>query len=232
MATRVLVADDRPDLDDSTARSLRAEGFVPIIARDGTDALRRWRAEKPDVVVLDVALPHLNGIDVCRRIRQRSPTPVIMVSAAADEEQVVQSFRAGADDYLTKPFRPRELAVRIRALLRRQDRRPEPAPPSVVCAASLMLFPPSREVQYGTQRVRLTPHEFGILYLLAMNPGRVVSFRTLLEYAWGYPEADHHRLKSHVSHLRHKLGLVRGQPGDVGVIPRAGYYLIAASAGS
>src|ERR1700737_1381822 len=116
---KILIVDDDTDLLDVTAYALRREGFNVIVAIDGTQALRRWQSEEPDLILLDVGMPRMSGFEVCRKIRQTASTPVIMLTAAGDEEHVVQGFRHGADDYVVKPFSPKQLALRIRAVMRR-----------------------------------------------------------------------------------------------------------------
>src|SRR5437868_15077002 len=116
---KVLLVDDDLDLLDVTSYALRRDGLNTIVASDGAQALRRWQTETPDIVVLDISLPHMNGLEVCHKIRQNSSTPVILLTGHSDEEHVVQGFRMGADDYVTKPFSPRQLAMRIQAVCRR-----------------------------------------------------------------------------------------------------------------
>jgi DNA-binding response OmpR family regulator len=224
---RILLADDDADMVDITAYALRREGFTVLVAVDGLQAFQRWRSDQPDLVLLDVAMPRLNGFEVCRRIRQVAATPIIMLTGASDEEHVLQGFRFGADDYVTKPFSPKQLAVRIRAVLRRSRA-------DAACAAEdlrigeFIFDTEAHQVQVGNRRVQLTPLEFRIFYLLAANAGRVVSFRRLVEYAWGYDGGDAALLKTHVSHLRKKLGLRRGRPEDIVVVHGVGYSLALA----
>ncbi|MBI4506700.1 MAG: response regulator transcription factor [Chloroflexi bacterium] len=225
---KVLLVDDDTDLLDVTAYALRREGFNIIVATDGAQAVRRWESDHPDLVVLDVGLPRVSGFEVCRRIRQGGQTPVILLTALHDDDHVVQGFRLGADDYVTKPFCPRQLAMRIRAVWRRGagDGRPEPV--RELHAGDLTLDVEGHEVKRGEQMVRLTPLEFRILHILASNPGRVVSATRLVEYAWGYDGGDVSLLKTHICHIRKKLLLERGGQGDISAVPGVGYRLTAA----
>jgi len=222
---KILLADDDTDMLDVTAYALRREGFSIVVATDGLQALRRWRSDDPDVVLLDVGMPRVNGFEVCRRIRQSAKTPVIMLTAAGDEDHVVKGFLHGADDYVTKPFSPKQLAMRIRAVLRRTGSEVEPQPTGELHAGDLVLDVEGHQVQNQGKSVQLTPLEFRILYMLATNIGRVVSFGRLVEFAWGYDGGDPSMLKTHVSHIRRKLGLQRGQPGDITVVHGVGYSL-------
>jgi DNA-binding response OmpR family regulator len=219
---KILLVDDDTDLLDVTAYALRREGFTILVATDGQQALRRWEAERPHLVILDVGLPKLSGFDVCRRIRQTSTTPVILLTGLSDDEHVVQGFRLGADDYVTKPFSPRQLAMRIRAVWRRGLQPGEPEPVRQLDLGDLVLDVEAHEVRCGPGVARLTPIEFRLLYMLALNSGRVVSSARLVEYAWGYDGSDTSLLKTHMTHIRKKLGLTAG---DLSAVPGVGYRL-------
>jgi DNA-binding response OmpR family regulator len=223
---KVMLVDDDADLLDVTAYALRREGFTVLLAQDGDQAIRRWRSDAPDVVVLDIGLPSIDGLQVCRMMRQRLDTPIIFLSAHSDEEQIVQGFRAGADDYVTKPFSPRQLAARIRAVARRASRSTEPDQLDDLLVGDVRVEAESHEVRRGDEAIRLTPTEFRLLYILASNPGRVVSSARLLAYAWGYDADDTSLLKTHVSHLRKKLAPLLGDGTlDIEALPRVGYRL-------
>jgi DNA-binding response OmpR family regulator len=222
---KVLLVDDDTDLLDVTAYALRREGFNVIVATDGIQAIRRWQHDKPDLVVLDVNMPHHNGFEVCRRIRQGDTTPVIMLTALHQEEQIAQGFQSGADDYVTKPFSPRQLAMRIRAIWRRSAPNGEPEPARELRVGSLILDAESHDVRYQDRPIQLTPIEFRLLYILAANNGRVVSTSRLVDYAWGYDGGDVSLLKTHVSHIRKKLDLPQEDVGEIRAIPRVGYRL-------
>src|SRR5688572_4391538 len=230
---KILLVEDDVNLLDVTAYALRREGFNVIAATDGAAALRRWEADRPNLVVLDVGLPQVSGLDVCRRIRQSAATPVILLTGLSDEESVLRGFRVGADDYVTKPFSPSQLAMRIRAVWRRGARTGDLEPVGEVRVGDLALDVEAHEVRRaGSQEkpVRLTPIEFRLLYLLANNAGRVVSAARLVEYAWGYDASDASLLKTHICHIRKKLRVSRGEPGDIGAVPGVGYRLLRSQA--
>jgi DNA-binding response OmpR family regulator len=181
---KILLVDDDTDLLDVTSYALRREGFNIIVATDGAQAVHRWENDRHALVVLDVGLPRMSGFEVCRRIRHASQTPVILLTALHDDDSVVQGFRLGADDYVTKPFSPRQLAMRIRAVCRRGSHHGKPEPARERRVGDMGLDVEGHEVTRGGRTVRLTPLEFRILHLLASNAGRVVRATRLVEYAW------------------------------------------------
>jgi DNA-binding response OmpR family regulator len=222
---RILLADGDIDSLDVTTYALRREGFQVLTAATGSEALRRWETERPHLLLLDTALPQISGLELCRRVRQAEDTPVILLSERSDDDHVVQAFRLGADDFVAKPFSARQLIVRVRAVWRRRGPSDLPEPQRELHAGDLVLDVDAHEVQRGDLTVRLTPTEFRLLYILAMNVGRVVSGPRLVEYAWGYDESDVLLLKTHVCHIRRKLRLPRGRPGDIMAVPGVGYRL-------
>jgi DNA-binding response OmpR family regulator len=222
---KILLVDDDTDLLDVTAYALRREGFNVIVATDGMQALRRWQSDEPDLVLLDVGMPRMSGLEVCRKIRQVSPTPVIMLTAAGDEEHVVQGFRHGADDYVTKPFSPKQLALRIRAVMRRSSGQPVVETERVLQVGVFTLDLEAHQVTKSEEVIQLTPLEFRIFHMLAINEGRVVTFTRLVEYGWGYDGGEPAMLKTHISHLRKKLKLESGQPGYIQVLHGVGYVM-------
>lgn len=219
---KVLVVDDDADLLDLTSYALRREGFTVIPASDGQQAVQRWESETPDLVVLDANMPKMNGFEVCRKIRQGSATPVIMLTARGDEADVLQGLQLGADDYVTKPFSAKQLVARMRAVLRRCQADPYRQPVSQLSVGDLMLDLQSHEATKGGEPVQLTPLEFRILYMLAMNEGRVIPYARLVEYAWGYDGGDSSLLKTHISHIRTKVGMVGNGPGGIKAVPGVG----------
>jgi DNA-binding response OmpR family regulator len=225
---RALIADDDADLLDLMTYALRRDGYSVFAASDGKQALQRFQAEHPDIVLLDVNMPKVNGFEVCRRIRQDSEVPVIMLTACDEDEDVVRGLHIGADDYVTKPFSVKQLTSRMRAVLRRcqADRYREPA--SELCVGELRLDLQSYEVTHGGEHIQLTPLEFRILYLLAMNEGRVIPYSRLVEYAWGYDGGDASLLKTHICHIRKKLGLAVDQKGGIRSVASVGYSLTRA----
>jgi DNA-binding response OmpR family regulator len=222
---KVLIVDDDADLLDLTGYALRREGFSVVQALDGEQAMQRWEREEPDLVLLDANMPKLNGFEVCRRIRQSSTTPVIMLTARDDEEDILQGLELGADDYVTKPFSAKQLIARIKAVIRRCQGDPYRQPVSELKAGDLVLDLQSHEARKSGSIVQLTPLEFRLLYMLAMNEGRVIPYDRLVEYAWGYDGGDSSLLKTHMSHIRSKLGLTGTGPGSIRAIPGVGYSL-------
>lgn len=219
---KVLFADDDLDILDITTYALRRDGFTVSAAADGDQALRSWRNDAPDVVLLDVRMPKIDGFEVLRTIRQTSDVPVIMLTAKNDEEDVVRGLQLGADDYVTKPFSPRQLCARIRTVARRgQIVRTQSS--SEIEAAGLVLDIESHEVQANSHQVRVTPTEFRILHPLMLNAGRVVPSSRLVELAWGFEGGDSTMLKTHICHIRKKLRLEKGEPGYIENIPGVGY---------
>jgi DNA-binding response OmpR family regulator len=229
---RILLADGDTDSLDVTTYALRREGFQVLAASTGADALRRWQSERPHLLLLDAALPQITGFELCRRIRQTEDTPVILMSERSDDDHVVQAFRLGADDFVAKPFSARQLVVRLRAVWRRRGPSDLPEPQRELRAGGLVLDVDSHEVHRDGTTTRLTPTEFRLLYILAMNLGRVVSGPRLVEYAWGYDESDVLLLKTHVCHIRRKLRLPRGLPGDIMAVPGVGYRLTSSEPAS
>jgi DNA-binding response OmpR family regulator len=222
---KILLVDDDVDLLDVTSYALRREGFNVIVGTDGVQALRLWEADRPDVVVLDVGLPKLSGFEVLRRIAQDGRTPVIMLTALRSEDDIIKGFRLGADEYVTKPFSPRELGMRIRAVGRRGTRSAGEPVRRELRVGSMVFDLEAHEVRVGERVVQLTRLEFRILHLLASNVGRVVSSGRLVEYAWGYDGGEVALLKTHICHARKKLKLPRGYLGDILAVPGVGYRL-------
>jgi DNA-binding response OmpR family regulator len=227
---KILVVDDDPDLRDLTAYVLRRERFVVTEAKDGPEALHRWEADRPDLVVLDLGLPGFDGFDVLRQIRAHDKTPVLVLTGRTDNRDVVRTFSLGTDDFLAKPFEFRELTARIRAILRRAQGSSydETEPP--VQVDGLRLVPETCEVTWREQGVRLTPTEFRILYMLVTNAGHVVSASRLYTYVWGSAGSDANALRSHISHIRRKLERGGAAPGQIMSVPAVGYIFRGAAA--
>lgn len=226
---KILVVDDDTDVVDITTYALRRKGYTVVAAFDGQQALQRWKSESPDLVLLDVNMPKGNGFDVCKAIRDRSSTPIIMLTARDSEDDVVRGLQLGADDYLAKPYSPRQLLARIEAVLRRSRGQAQMSPAEEkLPVGRLMLNLQTHDLVDETsgQRSHLTPLEFRILSALAANRGRVVSAESLVERCWGdRGGGDPSMLKSHVCHLRRKIGAQPGQPGYIKGIPGLGYTL-------
>lgn len=206
----VLVVDDEPIISDSIATRLRAEGYTVEIAVDGPAAVEQSVRTQPDLVVLDVMLPGFDGLEVCRRIQATRPVPVLMLTARADETDMLVGLGVGADDYLTKPFSMRELVARVQALLRRADRAGQSGPAvssTAIVFGDVRVDRQERRVHRGSAEVHLTRTEFDLLAFLAARPRAVVARETLLEHVWGWGScAESRTVDSHVKALRRKLG--------------------------
>jgi len=206
----VLVVEDERPIAEAVAARLRSEGFSVEIAGDGHAAVAACERLQPDLVVLDLMLPGLDGLEVCRRIQRDRPVPVLMLTARDSETDLVVGLAVGADDYLAKPFSARELTARVHALLRRVERAPERVAgtgPTEVRLGDIELDLDGRRVHRGGEEVHLTPTEFDLLAYLAGNPGRVFSRQRLLGDVWGYRDGCGARtVDSHVRALRRKLG--------------------------
>lgn len=204
MGRTVLVVDDEPAIVVLIQHSLEHEGFRVLIAEDGITAVERVREERPDLVVLDLMLPGIPGLDVLRQIRLLSTIPVILLTARKEEVDRVVGLEMGADDYVTKPFSVRELVARIKAMFRRQEIR-SVSPEILLHGLSLNME--RRTVSYEGQRVNLTTTEFEILALLVQSPGRVYTRQDMLRQVWGYGEmGDARTVNVHIKNLREKLG--------------------------
>ncbi len=199
---RVLVVDDDAALAEMLGIVLRGEGFEPVFCGDGSTALDAFRAAKPDVVLLDLMLPGMDGIDVCRAIRAESGTPIVMLTAKSDTVDVVVGLESGADDYIVKPFKPKELVARIRARIRRTD----DIGSQVLTISDLTIDISGHTVRRGSEVLTLTPLEFDLLACLAKKPGQVFTREALLQEVWGYRHAADTRLVNvHVQRLRAKI---------------------------
>lgn len=209
MSARLLVVEDEPLINQAVTDRLRAEGYAVRQAFTGTDAVAAAQEELPDAVVLDLMLPGFDGIEVCRRVQSQRPVPVLMLTARDDESDILVGTGVGADDYLTKPFRMRELVARVQALLRRVERAEVLARRSspVLSVGSLSVDPARRRVVVDGREVHLTPTEFDLLTALAAEPGTVLTREKLLLDVWGWADASGTRtVDSHVKALRAKLG--------------------------
>ncbi|MGB8328748.1 MAG: response regulator transcription factor [Polyangiales bacterium] len=210
MGSRILVVEDEPDLADLVALNLRRAGHEVVVAHDGATALAEIQRSQPDLLVLDVMLPDISGLEVCRRLRRNAQTirlPVIMLTARNDEVDRVVGFEVGADDYVPKPFSPRELVLRVDAILRRTTAPAEVGGPQVIVLGDLVIDVPAHRVEVQGQEILLTALEFRLLLDLASRAGRVQSRDSLLERVWGYsPNVETRTVDTHVKRLREKLG--------------------------
>ncbi len=209
-ATVVLVVEDDETINDGLTARLRAEGFGVTQAFDGPGALAAFERERPDLLVLDVMLPGVDGIEVCRRIQALRPVPVLMLTARDEETDVLVGLAVGADDYVTKPFRVREVVARVRALLRRVERARELTAPARLELGDLVVDRSARRVWVAGEEVRLAPLEFDLLLTLAAEPGSVCTREELMREVWGWADARGTRtLDTHVRTLRAKIGAAR-----------------------
>ncbi|SFR86645.1 two-component system, OmpR family, response regulator MtrA [Agromyces sp. CF514] len=220
MTSRVLVVDDDTALAEMIGIVLRTEGFDPVFCGDGASAVAAFRESRPDLVLLDLMLPGMDGIEVCGRIRAESGTPIIMLTAKSDTADVVKGLESGADDYMVKPFNPKELVARIRTRLR-------PTPESsaeTYAVGDLTIDAAGHEVRRGDDRISLTPLEFDLLLTLASKPQQVFTREMLLEQVWGYHyKADTRLVNVHVQRLRAKVEHDPDNPRIVMTVRGVGY---------
>ncbi|AGF71755.1 MtrAB system response regulator MtrA [Corynebacterium halotolerans] len=220
MAAKILVVDDDPAISEMLTIVLESEGFEPVAVTDGNEAVPTARAEQPDLILLDLMLPGMNGVDICRIIRQDSSVPIVMLTAKTDTVDVVLGLESGADDYITKPFKPKELVARIRARLRRT----EDTPAEIIEVGDLAIDVPEHTVKRGDEEISLTPLEFDLLLELARKPRQVHTREELLESVWGYRHASDTRLVNvHVQRLRAKIEKDPENPQIVLTVRGVGY---------
>jgi two-component system alkaline phosphatase synthesis response regulator PhoP len=218
----ILVVDDEPTILDTVQAYLEREGYTVHTAQDGLQALKAARAYRPHLIVLDIMLPGIDGLEVLRRLRQETDVYVLMLTARADETDKIVGLTVGADDYLTKPFSPRELVARVKAILRR-GRGAGPGEPALVFAG-LRIDPGSRRVWRDDELVDLTPIEFDLLYTLARNQGRVLGRGQLIEQVWGYDYYGDERIVDvHIGRLRKKIENDPANPVFITTVRGAGY---------
>jgi two-component system KDP operon response regulator KdpE len=223
-STRALVVEDDPNIVDLIRSNLSVRGFDTVVSVDGTRALQLLETESPDIVLLDLMLPEVDGFELCRQIRERSTVAIIVVSARGGERDKVTALNMGADDYMTKPFSIEELLARITATLRRTRPAvsPDPAPP-VIVVGDLVIDLSSQQVTRAGQAVHLTPTEFALLRELATNRGKLLTHAHLLRRVWGHGyETETEYVRVYVRRLRAKLE-TDGGPPLILTQPRAGY---------
>jgi DNA-binding response OmpR family regulator len=220
----IMLVDDEESIQKLLTYPLEREGYTVIQARDGEEALRRFAEQPVDLVVLDVMLPRLDGLEVCRRLRTGSAVPIIMLTARDDEVDKVLGLELGADDYITKPFSIRELRSRIRAVLRRAGLRADRAADGLIEAGMLVIDPSKRAVAVAGERAQLTYVEFEVLHTLASHPGRVYSRQALLEAVWGDSAYREPRtIDVHIRHLREKIEPDPREPAYIFTVRGVGY---------
>lgn len=226
MSETILIVDDEQHIIDLARLYLEQEGYNVTSATDGKTALQRILHENPGLVVLDLMLPELDGWEVCRRVRAESEVPIIMLTARSEDIDRIVGLELGADDYLTKPFNPRELVARVRAILRRASRPPmSQSSESSIVLHNLVIYPERRIVLVDGKQIDLRMKEFDLLYTLASNKGIVFTREKLLDVVWGYDFAGETRtVDVHIAHLRNKL---KGMRPTIETVWGVGYRLDA-----
>ncbi len=226
-AKTVLVVEDEPTLASTLSYNLRKNGFNVVSEADGVAGLNAARRDVPDMIVLDLMLPKMDGLEVCRRIRAESDVPILILTAKSEEMDKVVGLEIGADDYLTKPFSMRELIARVKALLRRSAARAEESGVAKIVAGQLELDARGRVVLRGGAEVLLKPKEFDLLFFLAKNAGQVFTRDQILEQVWGYDFFGGNRtVDVHMRWLREKLEDTPGRPKQLLTVRGVGYKFV------
>jgi DNA-binding response OmpR family regulator len=220
----VLVVDDEPIVREMVARYLQRDGFEALETADGFTALQLLETRRPDLVVLDVMLPGLDGLEVCRRLHAMSELPVILLTGRSEESDRIVGLELGADDYITKPFSPRELVARVKAVLRRSGRFLESAASGRIAVGGLEIDPACREVRRAGRTLRLTAREFDLLLFLATHPRQVFSRDQLMDRVWGYDAVlDTGTVTVHIRRLRAKIERDPARPVSLQTVWGVGY---------
>ena len=224
IVAKVLIVDDEPNIREVVGLYLRRDGHNVISATDGEEALHLFRRDAPDLVVLDLMLPKLSGLEVCRRMRADRRVPLIMLTARGEEEERIVGLSLGADDYVVKPFSPRELSARVGAVLRRVEESSGDVDQKVLSFDGLRIDPNTREVLVRGEPATLTAREFDLLHHLASSPGRVYTRDQLMELVWGYTfSADTSTVTVHVRRLREKVEPDPAKPRYLQTVWGVGY---------
>ncbi|GGH60706.1 DNA-binding response regulator [Paenibacillus silvae] len=227
MNERILVADDDSNITDVCRRYLEREGYTVVTATDGMEAIELWRSHKPGLIVLDLMMPRKNGWEVCNEIRQTEDVPIVMLTARGEEQDRLMGLTMGADDYLTKPFSPRELVLRVKAILRRMRTAQATSaitPMHTISYEGLTIDFVKREVGIGGQVIDLTVTEFDMLYLLASHPGQVFSRTQMLSKIWDFSyEGDTTTVTVHIRRLREKIEQNASDPKYIKTVWGIGY---------
>ena len=220
----ILVVEDEVAIAEAVRARLASEGYVVRLAHDGPQAIEAAAAERPDLVVLDLMLPGMDGLEVCQEIQKNDWVPVLMLTARTEEADKVAGFAVGADDYLTKPFSMRELTARVRAIIRRMERIRQISPTESVSRFDLTIDAAKRRVFRNDEEVTLTPLEFEILFTMARTPGVVFGREQLMDRVWGYRDyAGGRVVDSHVARIRRKLGDEAAEPRYIRTVHGVGY---------
>ena len=221
---RILIVEDDKNTANLVATYLEKEGYLPRVENDGVQGLSVAQAEKPDLVILDLMLPGIDGLDICRRLRQESNIPILMLTAREEEIDRVLGFSLGADDYVVKPFSPRELVERVKAILRRTERSLNPEDSGILRCENLQLDPDKHKVTLSGQAVKLTMSEYKLLHALMITPGRVFTRGELLRQFYTHEEAVVERvIDVHINKLRQKIELDPAQPVYIETVRGFGY---------
>ena len=224
VADRVLVVDDEPMVTEVVERYLRLEGYDVALAADGGEGLRLAKEWAPDLVVLDLMLPVVDGLEVCRRLRNDTDVAIIMLTARGEESDRIVGLELGADDYMVKPFSPRELVARVKSVLRRTGGAPAQARGALMRFGDLSINPETRAVRLGDSEVRLTAKEFDLLLFLASNRGRVYTRSPLMDQVWDYSyAADYSTVTVHIRRLREKVEVDPMKPAHIKTVWGVGY---------
>ncbi|PBB06719.1 response regulator transcription factor [Salimicrobium humidisoli] len=225
MKKKILIVDDEESIVTLLKYNIEQAGYETEVAYNGAEALEKAAAQTFDLIVLDLMLPEVEGVEVCKRLRQRRiETPILMLTAKDEEFDKVFGLEIGADDYMTKPFSPREVTARIKAILRRVDKKESSGKEELLTVKDLEIYPAQYEAAIKGEWLTLTPKEFELLLYLARNLGRVLSRNQLLQYVWNYDFAGDTRIVDvHVSHLREKIEPVTKKPAYIKTVRGLGY---------
>jgi DNA-binding response OmpR family regulator len=224
----VLVVDDDPTVSDVVRRYLERDGFVVESAADGTATLAAAAARPPDLVVLDLGLPGVDGLEVCRQLRSHGPVPIVILTARGSETDRILGLELGADDYVTKPFSPRELVLRVQSVLRRAESTAVPVPAGVLTDGGLVVDTAAHEVTLDGRRIALTTREYDLLVFFLRHPGEAFERTVLLELVWGWTYADATTVTVHVRRLREKVEVDPALPARIVTVWGVGYRYEAA----
>lgn len=222
---KILVVDDDRVLADVISFTLHKEGYEVIKAYDGMVGLERWQEDNPDLVILDVNMPRMGGFEVCQRIRAESDTPIMMLTVKGDEEDILGGFELGADDYIVKPFSPRQLVARVKAILRRSGAKPQHLE---IRAGELTLYPGNREFRItpDEEPIKLTPLENQLMEYFMVNAGQVLTVDMIIDQVWGPVGGDRDMLRQLIRRLRMKIEPNPSQPKYIHTVPGLGYGLL------